>query len=106
MINMELAEKKGLSEETIERIEELHAERRAIFKTAENTTRVALLKKMHNMWMDLERELQVLWGFEQDDNYIKFWEFPKCTCAKLDNLEAYPHGYYTVSGDCPIHGGF
>ena len=60
----------------------------------------ALLEK----WTENEYKLQDLWGFDRDSRYHKFWEIPSCQCPKMDNDDAYPTGYYTISGACKLHG--
>ena len=104
MINKELAEDRGLSEETIKKIEELHHQRYTIFKVSEEMADDDSQQKLFSDWMNIERELQDLWGFDRDDNMIKFWTFPACSCPQMDNNDAYPYGYYVYSGACVIHG--
>ncbi len=104
MINKELADKQGLSPSTRAEIERLHSSRAETFSLATRSKDLGVLKRAYDAWMKQERELQRLWGFEQNDNYIKFWEFPACSCPSMDNNDAYPTGFYTMSGGCVIHG--
>ena len=110
MLNEELAEERGISKEDREVIKKLHDERDSIFLSAEKIVATGykkdtnLLKELFSDWLDIERSLQGMWKFEQDDKYIRFWDFPACSCPSLDNDDAYPTGYYTISGGCLIHG--
>jgi len=105
MINLELAEQRGLDQEDIEDIEFLHNYRKCIFALSEECTRDGLQKELYKEWVEVEKELQRLWRFYPvDENYIQYWNFPACSCPKMDNNEAYPSGYYVYSGGCIIHG--
>jgi len=104
MINMELANDIGLEAYTIREIEDLHKYRADIFRISEQSTRDGLQKELYKEWISVERQLQDLWGFDGDDDKIKFWTFPACSCPKTDNNERYPYGYYIVNDGCLIHG--
>lgn len=112
MINIKLAEKQGLSESAIAKIEELHSKRSDIFESVEKMQKTGykkeiqpeIFKELYGEWIDIEHSLQTLWKFGVDDNKIRFWNFPACSCAKVDNEEAYPTGFYSMSGGCVIHG--
>lgn len=103
MINMKLAEELDLSKETIAEIEYCHGHRQSLGDESLTATDEEQ-KYIFEEWMDNERELQKLWGFEQDDRFIRFWYFPACSCPQMDNNDSYPSGYYVINGDCVIHG--
>ena len=103
MINKELAEDRGLSAPTVAMIEGLHEYRKHIFLVSEECGTDSLQRELYKEWYSVEQELQDLWGFDRDDNKIKFWNFPACSCPQMDNNDAYPYGYYVYSGDCVIH---
>lgn len=104
MINKELAKDQGLSVLTIALIEGLHEYRKNIFLVSEESRSNDLQRALYKEWYALEQELQILWKFDQDDNKIKFWNFPACSCPKMDNNDNYPYGYYVYSGGCIVHG--
>jgi hypothetical protein len=52
---------------------------------------------------ELEYYLQDLWGFPRNNYYHKFWEYPGCTCPKMDNIDHYPNSQIR-NLDCPVHG--
>jgi hypothetical protein len=64
----------------------------------------AALKCYSQNLTDLEFRLQALWGFSINAKFHRFWWTPKCLCAKIDNEDAYPTGYYSISSNCPLHG--
>lgn len=105
MINTELAESRGISERDRELIEMLQASTLMTVGYARATKSKKRLKLIYEVWLEQHKELQRLWGFEQDSNYIKFWEFPKCDCPIMDNQERYPSGHYVMNSECIIHGG-
>ena len=104
MINEKLADRQGLSKQTRLEIALLHKGRADIFEASRKVESTEMQRELFSDWLDIERALQGLWGFEQDDNYIKFWEFPACSCPTMDNNDAYPYGYYSISGGGIIHG--
>ena len=90
--------------ENLEAIKDLHRERLELFDEMQTETDSGLLL-MYNALCDvIEFELQELWKFPQDANYHRFWERPKCTCPKFDNIDFYPYRR-VISGDCVLHGG-
>ena len=52
---------------------------------------------------DIEFNMQLLYGEEEDISMHRFWETPKCTCPKIDNLEIYPSVNPIFDNNCPIH---
>ena len=52
---------------------------------------------------DIEYNIQLLYGEDEDISQHKFWETPKCTCPKIDNIEIFPSNNPIFSPDCPIH---
>lgn len=103
MINTKHPQYKNLSAHEIESINCLHKVREYIEKTALQSD-IKTAKILYPLWIENERTLQQLWQFKVDDKYIKTWWYPKCTCPKMDNDDAYPTGYYYVNTSCPIHG--
>ena len=61
------------------------------------------LDKYYKKLTDIEYNLQLLYGEEEDKSFHKFWETPKCTCPKIDNLENYPSDKPFFDKKCPIH---
>ncbi len=85
-------------------IDDLHVYRASLEAEARETTDPTSLRQLYATWLQNEHTLQRLWNFPPNDDYIRFWTFPHCTCPKLDNNDAYPSGRYYISGTCPIHG--
>ena len=52
---------------------------------------------------DIEYNMQLLYGEDEDITFHRFWETPKCTCPKIDNLEIYPSKKPVFDKNCPIH---
>lgn len=116
--NKELADKQGVSDLNRAIIDKLHTLRYLIESNVEELMEsmaeelsaegadhlVELIKNNYDIWMENDRLLQILWNFPQDDNYIRDWDFPACSCPKMDNDDAYPTGHYVRSQTCLIHG--
>jgi hypothetical protein len=118
--NKDLADKQGVSELHREVIDKLHTLRYLIESnvselmisfeeeeelSAEGSDRlVELIKNNYDIWLENEKLLQKLWNFNDDEGYIRTWNFPACSCPKMDNEEAWPYGPYIKSQPCMIHG--
>ena len=62
------------------------------------------LKQYYKKLTNIEYDMQVLYGEDEDINFHNFWETPKCTCPKIDNLEMQGSGKPIFDNKCPIHG--
>ena len=61
------------------------------------------LAQYYKKLTDVEYNMQLLYGEEEDIIYHSFWSTPKCTCPKIDNLEIYPSNKPIFHKNCPIH---
>jgi hypothetical protein len=112
--NVDLADKQGVPELHREVIDKLHTLRYLIDKNVKeimvsrknlsSDELAGLLQTNYTIWMDNEKLLQKLWKFKAEDRYIRTWNFPACSCPKMDNEDAWPHGPYIVNQSCIIHG--
>jgi hypothetical protein len=116
--NPRLADKQGVDEFERKIIDKLHILRYLIednvnvlitkynkkkrVKDKESLERI--IKNNYEEWIENERILQKLWKFEENDNFIKFWTFPACSCPRMDNDDNYPTGHYYKVQNCMIHG--
>ena len=108
-INMELAESKGLSKETIAKIIVRHKEREIIFEEMGKLNPLLgvdrhTLKVLAESLTRIEYELQGLWGFVQDSRFHRFFDLPFCKCPVMDNEERLGTNSAIIVGGCPIHG--
>lgn len=106
--NPRLADQQEVGEFERKLIDKLHILRYLIesnvIELMETEDSEGIIKHNYEEWLDNEKILQKLWKFKEDDNYIKFWTFPACSCPKMDNDDAYPTGRYVTSQGCLIHG--
>jgi hypothetical protein len=77
-------------------------EKLKIFDIIENSTDD--LRPFYKKLTDIEYNMQLLYGEDENSSYHRFWETPKCTCPKIDNLELYPTTNSIFDYNCPIHG--
>ena len=61
------------------------------------------LDKYYKKLTNVEYNMQLLYGEDEDISKHKFWETPKCTCPKIDNIEIFPSKNPIFSSECPIH---
>ena len=104
LVSWSLVASQGVDDESLKKILKAHKDKMRIFYKMEETDESSTLKVLNGEIKKLEFKLQSLWGFPQDVNFHRFWEVPKCQCPEMDNEDAYPTGYYVISGGCPIHG--
>lgn len=102
-LNPRLVAQKNLSEEEVEHIKRLHVVRLEIEDHMREAPEVDL-KALYADWHDNQQYLQEAWKFPKNDNFIRFWEVPRCTCPKMDNEERCGVGHFIVSCNCPVHG--
>jgi hypothetical protein len=88
----------------LDKIKELHSERLHLCDMMMESDDIDFLTLCDAYYTLIEFELQEAWGFPLDKKFHMFWRRVKCECAKLDNQDAYPFGYYSISGGCPLHG--
>lgn len=67
-------------------------------------TGLSNISDIRNELTNIEYDLQEKLNVPKDIKWHRFWETPHCTCAKMDNYDAHPTGYYSISGDCKWHG--
>ena len=61
------------------------------------------LSQYYKKLTDIEYNMQLLYGEEENISSHRFWETPKCICPQIDNLEIYPSKEPIFDEDCPIH---
>lgn len=108
-VNLDLAISRGLSDETILKIDQLQHYRDIHVKQLKNeklynvgTVGEVVQKQRiaeHLGWLrDIEYELQSLWGFDIDSSFHKH-NLPHCTCP--ENRAGDP--LRRINRDCPLH---
>jgi hypothetical protein len=119
--NKDLADKQRVSKLDREIIDKLHILRELIEANTKHLmslmkNNVSTMEKLsteeftktiqtnYKVWIENEKLLQKLWKFSGDEGYIRTWYFPACSCPKMDNDDAWPHGPYIKSKSCIIHG--
>lgn len=90
--------------DNLDEIKDCHRAKLTIYAAIDVIDDPTEMKEYAKQLTALEFKLQELWGFPKDQKFHRFWETPKCTCAKMDNEDAYPTGYYSINSQCPLHG--
>ncbi len=102
MINIKLARKQKLSDETIAEIELTQQELVDLTSTA--LVDIPSIPAYNKQVEELEFKLQRLWRFELDStkHTYKFTQ-PLCKCGTIDNYELFGIDKFIVSELCPLH---
>jgi len=103
-LNMNLAKAKGVSEETLQKIADIHETKYAVLDLMRACEEKESLRALAKQITEIEFSLQDLWGFPLDENFHRPWQLPHCTCPKMDNEERYGTKYTIVNCSCIIHG--
>lgn len=103
-LNHRLIFSKQLADWQVEHIKALHVERLTWEDALEKATTPLSRRVILGIWRNIQKDLQISWGFEVDSNYWREHYLPGCTCAKLDNDELVGTAQRWVSSDCPYHG--
>ena len=104
MINASLVLRKKVSKKKLIEIKELHKNKARIFEQMKKTDDIPSLKNLAEDVRAIEFRLQKAWGFPLDARFHGWYEVPKCSCPKLDNLERRGTSYQIIAHDCVIHG--
>lgn len=102
-LNQRLAERQNVSDKQLEALQLSHQLRWMLFETAKQQTDPLKLRLLANVFESLESEQQKLWNFDVNKDFHRFFDFPGCTCPKMDNAERIGTPYHIYSANCPIH---
>lgn len=101
MINLELAKQKGLSEERVTAIKELHKQAEAILRRPEHYGEA---EEVLELLTAIEYSLQLLWGFPTDKAYHSYsFKLDDC-CCPYDSVRDFGKEYKWINNTCPWHG--
>jgi len=78
-------------------------EKLKIYNDIINSNKKTDLTPFYKKLTHIEYSLQSLYGDAEDIKFHKFWQTPKCTCPKIDNIEIYPSKNPIFDKKCPIH---
>lgn len=105
LLNERLAIRQKVTPEQLEQLKETHVIVYHLKEAAKKTTDPVKLRRLAAEFDEIETEQQLLWNFEPDPNFHRFFDFPGCTCPKIDNAERLGTPYKVINNSCPIHGG-
>lgn len=94
-------EKRILNEKNLDKLKNCLLEKLKIYSLIERND--DNLSQFYKKLTNIEFDMQLLYGEVEDISYHKFWETPKCTCPKIDNIEIYPSKTPFFDKKCPIH---
>lgn len=103
VLNDRLVKNQNVSQSDQDVIHRLHELKHYVFQFMEDTDDVDKLKEFAQIVETIEYKLQKHWGFKIDRNYHDWFTVPKCSCPKMDNMDAKGTPYRTISGSCKIH---
>jgi len=104
-VSPKLVVKQRITYEELDVIKMIHREKIDLFKAIEEEDDPVKLKELAKQITDIEYCLQDAWKFERDiKNHTLWFNAPKCTCPKIDNMDDLGSGFAHMASDCPLHG--
>lgn len=103
-LNPSMAKRQKITDQQLDALKLSHQFRWMLFETAKTVKDPLKLKMLAALFETLEFEQQKLWNFPADRNFHHFFEFPGCTCPKMDNMDALGTPLRIYVQNCPIHG--
>jgi hypothetical protein len=91
--------------ENLDALKETFMLKMVILEMMEETDDVKTLCELTHDVTLCEFMIQKLFRFSEDFKYHRFWEYPKCQCPKIDNIDIYPsESGYIIDSRCVLHG--
>ena len=103
-LNSRLFYKNGLSENDLATIKKLHCDMYVVYCAMEATDDIVELKRLAGDVEQLEFALQKAWKFHVSSKWHHWFDVPKCTCPKYDNIERLGTKERIFNSECTIHG--
>jgi hypothetical protein len=104
-LNEHLAKRQGVTDDELVALKVSHQLKFMIFSAAQQYKKdPKVLQMLYAVETALEFEQQKLWHFEPNKRFHRFFEFPGCTCPKLDNIDRIGVGPFIFYTSCPVHG--
>jgi len=104
ILNLNLINKQKINDEDVKLIHKLHIIKNCYLSFIESSNSKEDIRRFAKFITVIEFRLQNLWKFKEDINYHRFWNLPKCSCPKMDNMDDYGSGFRHINLNCIIHG--
>jgi hypothetical protein len=108
MINIKLAQVRGLTNAEIAKVESLQLFRKSLEKQMKETPIDDVIKQhqLFKAWKENEFKLQELWKFEINSTYHKDYLLTHCCCPTMDNHLHWlsKSGLRSINYNCIYHG--
>lgn len=99
-LNPFLVEQQKLTKRDVKKIFKLHQEKSLVFDEMETSDDLRLVEEVKQ----LEFKLQDAWKFPRDKNWHRWFEVPRCTCPKMDNIDMLGCNLISMNMSCIWHG--
>jgi len=103
IINPVMAKDKGLDDTHIQAINTSHQIKHFLFDLARKSENETEIEMLASLVESLEFLQQKIWGFVPDRSHHRFFDFPGCTCPKIDNEDRLGGGERVYNPECPVH---
>ena len=105
-LNSNLIKSQNIDDERLEQLKKMHIAKYLFFEFVKRipNEQTKLIKECAKVWEQMEFDLQKLWGFEEDNKFHRFWDFPKCSCPVMDNEDRIGVSERVYLSSCLVHG--
>lgn len=102
-LNPDLILKQHLTKDDVALLQHLHQQKIVLFHKAEHETDLVLLRALAEEYEQLNYHLQEVCHFPRNADYHRWFDFPKCTCSRLENEANIGKSKRIFSSTCIIH---
>jgi hypothetical protein len=103
-LNENILKRQNLTPNEIYKIKTLYKEKLLLEQCIDITTSTSRMKAYSDIWFENEKRIQKALKFQDNDNFIKFWNLQHCTCKPEINEAKFPSGNYYINEYCLLHG--
>jgi len=102
-LNENILTRQNLNNNEIHKIKTLYKEK-LLLEECIKITNVSRMKEYAIIWFNNEKRIQKMLKFQDNENFIKFWNLHHCTCKPEINEAKFPNGNYYINEYCVLHG--
>jgi hypothetical protein len=103
-INNNLVIRQKVSPEDVKKIEKLQNIRSYFYDFIELSEDKEEIRRLAKFITQIEFQLQKLWNFKPDETMHRWFDVPKCSCPRMDNVDYLGTPYKSINHKCIIHG--
>jgi hydroxymethylpyrimidine pyrophosphatase-like HAD family hydrolase len=97
---------KNINDYELEDIKDAYIKEHLLALRLKNTYDIEKVDEIVKKHFILFKRFQQLYHYNLNINYYRFWELPKCSCPKLENIKLIGENKRIISPQCVLHRNF